>query len=78
MAFDTGVSDLFLPGADCDSNCAGHTLYDPSLSSSSSDVGETFAIKDDNGSTVSGEQYTDTVAIAGYAVGPYRLECILL
>ncbi|EIW79799.1 acid protease [Coniophora puteana RWD-64-598 SS2] len=63
--FDTGSSDLFLPGPDCDSSCSGHTAYDPSKSSSSSDVGQTFSLSYGDGSTVSGEQYTDTVAIAG-------------
>ncbi|EIW85948.1 acid protease [Coniophora puteana RWD-64-598 SS2] len=63
--FDTGSSDLFLPGPDCDSTCSGHTVYDPSKSSSSSDVGQTFSLSYGDGSTVSGEQYTDTVVLAG-------------
>jgi cathepsin D len=78
VAFDTGTSDLFLPGSDCDSTCTGHTLYDPNLSSTSSDVGESFDIQHGDDSTVSGEQYRDTVSIAGYQVGSYRSECILL
>jgi cathepsin D len=63
--FDTGSSDLFLPGETCDSTCSGHTLYNPSASSTSSDLGTTFSLSYGDGSTVSGEQYTDTVAIAG-------------
>ncbi|EIW85946.1 Asp-domain-containing protein [Coniophora puteana RWD-64-598 SS2] len=63
--FDTGSSDLFLPGPDCGSTCSGHTAYDPSKSSSSSDVGQTFSLSYGDGSTVSGEQYTDTVVLAG-------------
>jgi cathepsin D len=63
--FDTGSSDLFLPGKNCDSTCSGHTLYDPSASSTSSDVGSTFSLSYGDGSTVSGEQYTDTVSIQG-------------
>ncbi|KZT25209.1 acid protease [Neolentinus lepideus HHB14362 ss-1] len=63
--FDTGSSDLFLPGPDCSENCDGHTAYDPSSSSTSSDVGKTFSLQYGDGSTVSGEQYTDTVSIAG-------------
>lgn len=63
--FDTGSSDLFLPGPDCSSSCSGHTTYDPSSSSTSKDVGKTFSLSYGDGSTVSGEQYTDTVTIAG-------------
>jgi cathepsin D len=63
--FDTGSSDLFLPASGCDSTCSGHTLYDPSASSTSSDVGTNFTLSYGDGSTVSGEQYTDTVTIAG-------------
>ncbi|VDB98852.1 unnamed protein product [Peniophora sp. CBMAI 1063] len=63
--FDTGSSDLFLPGSDCGSTCSGHTLYDPSSSSTSEDVGKDFSLQYGDGSTVSGEQYTDTVTIAG-------------
>lgn len=66
--FDTGSSDLFLPGKDCDSTCSGHTLYDPSASSTSKDVGQTFSLQYGDGSTVSGEQYTDTVTISGLTV----------
>ncbi|KAH9166029.1 acid protease [Lactarius sanguifluus] len=64
--FDTGSSDLFLPSSNCDSTCSGHTLYHPSRSSTSSDVGQTFKLRYGYGLTVSGEQYTDTVTIAGY------------
>ncbi|KAI9444478.1 acid protease [Lactarius indigo] len=71
--FDTGSSDLFLPGSDCDSTCSGHTLYDPSSSSASSDVGQTFELQYGDGSTVSGEQYTDTVTLAGFKATGQRL-----
>jgi len=63
--FDTGSSDLFLPGPDCSESCSGHTVYDPSSSSTSSDVGQTFTLTYGDGSSVKGEQYTDTVGIAG-------------
>ncbi|KAH9019324.1 acid protease [Lactarius deliciosus] len=71
--FDTGSSDLFLPGSDCDSTCSGHTLYNPSSSSASSDVGKTFKLQYGDGSTVSGEQYTDTVTLAGFKATRQRL-----
>ena len=78
MDLDTGSGDLFLPASNCDSTCSGHTLYDPSSSSTSKDVGRTFDLKY-GGSTLSasGKQYTDTVAVAGFKVGSYPTVCIL-
>ncbi|KAI0050652.1 acid protease [Auriscalpium vulgare] len=61
---DTGSSDLFLPGSTCGSTCSGHTLYSPSASSTSKDLNKTFTLYGDS-SSVSGEQYSDTVSIAG-------------
>ncbi|KAH9041267.1 acid protease [Lactarius pseudohatsudake] len=67
VQFDTGSSDLFLPGSDCDSTCSGHTLYNPESSSTSSDIGQPFFLQyGDGSSTVSGEQYADTVTLAGF------------
>ncbi|KAH9030179.1 acid protease [Lactarius hengduanensis] len=71
--FDTGSSDLFLPGSDCDLTCSGHTLYNPKSSSTSSDVGQSFELQYGDGSTVSGEQYTDTVTLAGFEATRQRL-----
>jgi hypothetical protein len=70
VQFDTGSSDLFLPASNCGSTCDGHTLYYPSASSTSSDVGQTFEIQYADGA-VSGEQYTDDVTLAGYMVGTW-------
>ncbi|KAI0064042.1 acid protease [Artomyces pyxidatus] len=61
--FDTGSSDLFLPGSNCGSSCEGHAVYNPSASSTSKDRGATFSLAYGDGSTVSGEQYTDVVSI---------------
>ncbi|KZT25193.1 acid protease [Neolentinus lepideus HHB14362 ss-1] len=72
--FDTGSSDLFLPGPNCDdTNCAGHKVYNPSQSSTSVDVHETFSLMYGDGSSVSGEQYNDTVTIAGLTAKQQRL-----
>ncbi|TFY81195.1 hypothetical protein EWM64_g2816 [Hericium alpestre] len=65
LDFDTGSSDLFLPGPSCSENCEGHTTYNPSSSSTSKSLGKSFSLSYGDGSTVSGTQYTDTVAIAG-------------
>lgn len=64
VVFDTGSADLFLPSASC-TTCGSLTRYNPSSSSTSTDLGKTFSLKFGNGETVSGEQYTDTVSIAG-------------
>jgi cathepsin D len=66
--FDTGSSDLFLPGPQCRETCSGHTLYDPSESDSSSDTGRSFRLKFGDGSTAIVEGYTDVVSVAGLSV----------
>ena len=69
MNFDSGSSDLVLPSTACDSTCNGHTLYDPSQSSTEDDLGTPFYLEYGDGSGVSGTLYTDDVTIAGYTVG---------
>jgi cathepsin D len=71
--FDTGSSDLFLPDKNCTSNCTGHTLYNPKASSTSKKLGKTFSLQYGDGSSVSGEQYTDTVKIGGMTATPQTL-----
>ena len=68
MDFDTGSSDLFVPSVLCGDSCSGHELYNPNASSTSQDLKKTFALAYGDGSTVSGEQYTDVVSIAGLTV----------
>ncbi|KAF9174903.1 hypothetical protein BGX21_008823 [Mortierella sp. AD011] len=55
LIFDTGSSDLWVQSAN----------YDPSQSSTSSDLGETFSIEYGSGST-NGEEYTDQVTIGDF------------
>ncbi|KII89342.1 hypothetical protein PLICRDRAFT_53792 [Plicaturopsis crispa FD-325 SS-3] len=71
--FDTGSSDLFLPGPSCGSSCDGHTAYKPSSSSSSKSLGKSFSLSYGDGSTVSGTQYTDKVSIAGLTASKQTL-----
>lgn len=62
--FDTGSSDLFLPGVKCsDENCTGHKVYDTSESSTAVDAGIPFSLAFGDGSTVSGDQFNDTVTV---------------
>ncbi|KAI0267796.1 aspartic peptidase domain-containing protein [Gloeopeniophorella convolvens] len=63
--FDTGSSDLFVPSSSCGSTCSGHKKYTPSSSSTSKDLKKKFSLAYGDGSTVSGEQYSDTVSLAG-------------
>jgi cathepsin D len=66
---DTGSSDLFLPSTACDDgSCNGHTLYDPSQSSTQDDLGTPFDLEYEDYSDVKGTLYTDAVTIAGYTV----------
>ncbi|KAF9350685.1 hypothetical protein BGX26_011196 [Mortierella sp. AD094] len=55
LIFDTGSSDLWVQSAN----------YDPSQSSTSSDLQETFSIQYGSGST-DGEEYSDQVTIGGF------------
>ncbi|KAF9226999.1 acid protease [Gyrodon lividus] len=65
VLFDTGSSDLVLPGVDCDDSCSGHTLYDPEASLTSADLGKPFGAHFLGGHSVVGHQYVDNVTIAG-------------
>ncbi|KAI0637520.1 acid protease [Trametes polyzona] len=60
--FDTGSSDLFLPGIACTANCEGHNRYDPAQSSTAADQHKPFRLSYGDGSSSIGEQFSDTVA----------------
>ena len=66
--FDTGSSDLFVPSSTCGETCSGHEVYNPGDSSTSTDLGKPFSLSYGDGSTVSGEQYSDKVTIDGLEV----------
>ncbi|KAF9222888.1 acid protease [Gyrodon lividus] len=67
VVFDSGSSNLILPGIDCDTNCNGHTLYDPASSSSSVYLGKPFLITYGSGDIhiTFGQLYINNVTIAG-------------
>lgn len=62
VQFDTGSSDLFVPGLDCDSSCDGHSKFD---TKGATDTSITFQDRYGDNSSVSGEVYTDSVTIGG-------------
>ncbi|KAI9059064.1 acid protease [Trametes sanguinea] len=64
--FDTGSSDLFLPGPLCQTNCDKKSKYDPSDSSTSKDLHQSFTVSYGDGSTAVGEQFSDSVTVASY------------
>ncbi|KAF9219024.1 acid protease [Gyrodon lividus] len=65
VLFDTGSSDLLLPGAQCDDTCNGHALYDPEASLTSLDLKKPFTLGFMGGAKAFGDQYTDNVTIVG-------------
>ncbi|KAL0947626.1 hypothetical protein HGRIS_013714 [Hohenbuehelia grisea] len=65
--FDTGSSDFFLPGADCNLNCDSHTKYDPHSSSSASPQNRGFIVGFADGSMAAGDLFADTASIAGFS-----------
>ncbi|KAF9219665.1 acid protease [Gyrodon lividus] len=62
VLFDTGSSDVILPGPQCD-NCDGHAIYNPAASLTSTDPGLSFSINFVGGASSFGNQYTDNVTI---------------
>ncbi|KAF9218929.1 acid protease [Gyrodon lividus] len=63
VLFDTGSSDLVLPGIQCDDTCDGHVLYDPEASLTSTNLDEPFDVQFVGGDSAFGNQYTDNVTI---------------
>jgi cathepsin D len=62
--FDTGSSDLILPGSNCTEHCTGHTPYIPN-SKESVKTSEIFTITYGDGSTIRGNVFTDSVTLGG-------------
>lgn len=68
VQFDTGSSDLFVPGPNCrTSACQGHTAFSPDTSTTAVNGRKSFHLDYGTGS-VQGNQYRDTVAFAGFTV----------
>ncbi|KAF9219390.1 acid protease [Gyrodon lividus] len=65
VLFDTGSSDVILPGPECDNTCYGHTIYDPEASLTSAALRKFFSINFVGGASSFGNQYSDNVTIVG-------------
>ncbi|KAF9225113.1 acid protease [Gyrodon lividus] len=65
VMFDTGSSDLLLPGIQCDNSCHGHVLYDTEASLTSVDMDEPFVLMFAGGDFAFGQKHTDNVTVVG-------------
>ncbi|GMF25765.1 unnamed protein product [Phytophthora fragariaefolia] len=74
VVFDTGSSDTWIPGTNCDS-CGSHHQFDTQKSTTFLDTEEKFYDAYGSGS-VSGTVVVDTVTIGGYTVDSVRFGVI--
>ncbi|KAF9219634.1 acid protease [Gyrodon lividus] len=65
VLFDTGSSNVILPGPQCDNTCNGQAIYDPEASLTSADLGESFSTNFMGGASSFGNQYTNNVTVVG-------------
>ena len=74
VSFDTGSSDLFVPGIACPSDtCKGHNRYDPLASLTSRWISQDLDLEYMNESSIIADQFTDVVSIGRLQVGPLTL-----
>lgn len=76
LDFDTGSADLWVFSSELSSSeSSGHSIYNPAKSSSSKQLkGYTWNITYGDGSSASGNVYTDTVTVGGIAVTGQAVE----
>jgi len=75
LDFDTGSSDLWVWSSELRANVAGHTIYTPGSSSTAKTVsGATWNISYGDGSSASGNVFTDTVKIGSMTIPSQAIE----
>ncbi|KAF8577518.1 acid protease [Ramaria rubella] len=75
LDFDTGSSDLWVWSSELRSSVAGHTIYNPSASSTAKQVsGASWNISYGDGSSASGNVYTDTIKIGSLTIPTQAVE----
>jgi hypothetical protein len=78
LDFDTGSSDLWIWSselADAKRYGKSHTIYDPAKSSTAKQASGSWNISYGDGSSASGDVYTDVVTVAGIAIPGQAVEC---
>ncbi|CAF1535585.1 unnamed protein product [Adineta ricciae] len=70
--FDTGSSDLWVPGVQCGSSCGGNLTFNSNLSNTCNVTKNSFYILYGDGSNVNGTWAADTVNIAGISIPNQR------
>lgn len=78
LDFDTGSSDLWIWSselADAKRYSKTHTIYDPAKSSTAKHATGTWNISYGDGSSASGDVYTDAVTVAGITIPDQAVEC---
>jgi cathepsin D len=67
VEFDTGSSDFWVPDVTCET-CGDQMIYNPDISSTSVFLGEGFQLEYNDGYTVAGLLYAETVRISGLTI----------
>jgi hypothetical protein len=74
LDFDTGSSDLWVWSSELTNPSSGHTIYNPANSSTAKQAAGTWNISYGDGSSASGNIYTDAVTVANVTIPNQAVE----